>query len=203
MSQKIITKEDIQSVDASQVNESADKSFISTTEKSKLSSITAIFTTELKALYDAYASAISGKLAATKEAIEGLLTGIITSHNHYIYDQIALSNNGADATDLSVGVKLTETVTHAATWQDIAASVATAPTGGTLIVNIKKNGTSIFSTLVSIDATEKTSVTAATPYVFTTNPTVWAVGDVREYSISQVGAIVAGKGLITTVKKTT
>jgi hypothetical protein len=138
-----------------------------------------------------------------QSALEELDNEKVSIATNYIYDQIALSNNGADATDLSVGVKLTETVTHAATWQDIAASVATAPTGGTLIVNIKKNGTSIFSTLVSIDATEKTSVTAATPYVFTTNPTVWAVGDVREYSISQVGAIVAGKGLITTVKKTT
>jgi hypothetical protein len=112
MSQKIITKEDIQSVDASQVNESADKSFISTTEKSKLSSITAIFTTELKALYDAYASAISGKLAATKEAIEGLLTGEITTHTHTPYPQTDLSTaSGTITLATNTVTNLTDTST--------------------------------------------------------------------------------------------
>jgi hypothetical protein len=50
--QQRIKSDDIISLDAVKINESAEKSLISTTEKSKLSSITAIFTTELKALYD-------------------------------------------------------------------------------------------------------------------------------------------------------
>jgi hypothetical protein len=157
MNQKIITKEDIQGIDASQVNESAEKSFISTTEKSKLSSITAIFTTELKALYDGkismyysqnslivlpslpsaatyngyecavgnfiyYSDGVEWTLLtqldkgtfffdqdsnlyqssqiervtnrimfATKEAIEGLLTGEITTHTHQPYPQTDLA----------------------------------------------------------------------------------------------------------------
>jgi len=50
--QQRIKSDDVISLDAAKINETAEKSLISTTEKSKLSSITAIFTTELKALYD-------------------------------------------------------------------------------------------------------------------------------------------------------
>jgi len=157
MSQRIITKNDIESVDAAQINESAEKSFISTTEKSKLSSITAIFTTQLKDLYDGkismyypqhslivlpslpsaalynyyecvvgylvyYSDGISWEILtqleqgtfffdqdanlyqvsqtqdvinrimfATKAAIEGLLTGEITTHTHQPYPQTDLA----------------------------------------------------------------------------------------------------------------
>src|SRR5690606_6737210 len=42
-------------------------------------------------------------------------------------------------------------------------NVNTAPTGDNIVVDIHKNGTTIFTTPISIDATENTSLTAATP----------------------------------------
>jgi hypothetical protein len=48
------------------------------------------------------------------------------------------------------------------------ASLSVASTSGTPTVDINKNGTSIFSTLLTIDANETTSVTAATPAVLST-----------------------------------
>lgn len=48
------------------------------------------------------------------------------------------------------------------------ASLTTASSSGLPTVNIRVSGTTIFSTQLSIDATEKTSVTAATPAVLST-----------------------------------
>ena len=48
------------------------------------------------------------------------------------------------------------------------ASLSAASTSGNPTVDINKNGTSIFSTLLTIDANETTSVTAATPAVLST-----------------------------------
>jgi hypothetical protein len=52
---------------------------------------------------------------------------------------------------------------------DIRASLTAASTSGLVTVDVKKNGVSIFSTLLTIDANELTSLTAATPYVFSSN----------------------------------
>ncbi len=48
------------------------------------------------------------------------------------------------------------------------ASLTTAASSGTPTVNIKVAGTTIFTTKLTIDATEKTSVTAAIPAVLST-----------------------------------
>lgn len=73
------------------------------------------------------------------------------------------------------------------------ASVTTAPTGSVLTVDINKNGTSILSTKLTIDAGEKTSVTAATPAVISTA----SISDDDEITIDidSVGSTVAGSGL--------
>ena len=47
----------------------------------------------------------------------------------------------------------------------VRATLTTAPVGSTLIVDINEGGTSILSTKLSIDASEKTSTTAATAAV--------------------------------------
>jgi len=51
----------------------------------------------------------------------------------------------------------------------VRASLDTAGTGTATAIDINVNGTSIFSTVLSIDATEETSVTAQTPFVFKTS----------------------------------
>lgn len=110
------------------------------------------------------------------------------------YITVALSD---ETTALATGLKATIRAPYAFTLAEVRTSVATAPTGSTLIVDIKKNGTTIFSTKVSIDASEKTSVTAATPAVLST--TSFASDDEITFHIDQVGSTVTGAGLKATL----
>ena len=82
---------------------------------------------------------------------------------------------------------------NAGTWSEILIGVTTAPTGSTLTCDVHKNGTTIFSTKPTIDAGEKTSVTAAIAAVLST--TTYAKGDFIELFCDSVGATVAGTGL--------
>lgn len=76
---------------------------------------------------------------------------------------------------------------------EVRASVGTAPTGAAIQVDIHEGGTSILSTKLTIDATEKTSTTAATPAVISDS----ALADDAEITIviDQVGSTIAGAGL--------
>ena len=75
----------------------------------------------------------------------------------------------------------------------VRASLTGAPTGSTLVVDINESGSSILSTKLSIDASEKTSTTAATPAVISDT----SLADDAEITIDidQVGSSSAGKGL--------
>ena len=89
----------------------------------------------------------------------------------------------------------TDYMAYELTVNSVMINVNTAPTGDDgIIVDIKKNGTTIFTTPISIDATENTSLTASVPYVLNGNIT-FAVGDKIEAFITQVGSTVAGAGL--------
>lgn len=86
------------------------------------------------------------------------------------------------------------------TLTEVHISVNTAPTGSTLIVDCNKGtgtGTSVFSTRVTIDASEFSSDTAATPAVISTSAI--AKYDRISFDIDQVGSTVAGAGLIVTL----
>ena len=82
---------------------------------------------------------------------------------------------------------------YAGTLLAVRASVNTAPTGSTLIVDINEAGSTLLSTKLSIDASETTSTTAATAAVISDS----ALADDAEITIDidQVGSTVAGKGL--------
>jgi len=99
-----------------------------------------------------------------------------------------------ETTDLTTGTaKSTFRMPYAFTLSSVRASVTTAPTGSTIIVNIKESGTTILSSRITIDATEKTSVTAtAQPVISDT-----ALADDAEITvdIDQVGSTVTGTGL--------
>lgn len=75
----------------------------------------------------------------------------------------------------------------------VRASVNTAPTGSTLIVDINEEGTTILSTKLSIDASEKTSTSAATAAVIS-DPDIADDAEV-EIDIDQIGSTIAGAGL--------
>ena len=101
----------------------------------------------------------------------------------------------ASGSDITASVRAPEDFTIDSTANRIMAAVNVAPTGSSIIVDILKNGTSIFSTTISIDATEKTSLTAATPYVLTSSSISFTKGDEITTLITQVGATVAGQSL--------
>ncbi len=83
---------------------------------------------------------------------------------------------------------------YAFTVTDVMATVTTAPTGGTLLtVDINEGGTSIISTKITIDASEKTSRTAATPAVISDSSL--ANNGVITIDIDAVGSTIAGAGL--------
>jgi len=99
-----------------------------------------------------------------------------------------------ETTDLTTGTaKATFRMPYAFTLQEVRASVTTAPVGSTIIVDINEDGTTILSTKLSIDASEKTSTTAATPPVISDS----ALADDAEITIDidQVGSGTAGAGL--------
>lgn len=101
-----------------------------------------------------------------------------------------------ETTELNVGASavFTDYLPYAITVSSIMISVNTAPTGANIIVDIHKNGTTIFTTLISIDATENTSLTATTPYVLDGSIS-FAQGDKIEAFITQVGSTIPGAGL--------
>ncbi len=103
-----------------------------------------------------------------------------------------------ETTDLTTGTaKITFRMPYAFKLIHVRASVATAPTGSTLIVDVNENGASILSTKLSINAGEKTSFTAASAVVISDSD----LTDDAEITIDidQIGSSVAGKGLKVTL----
>lgn len=99
-----------------------------------------------------------------------------------------------ETTALTTGTaKVTFRMPYAFTISAVRASVTTAPTGALLTVDIKESGASILSTKITIDASEKTSVTAATAPVLSDT----SIADDAEITIdiTTVGSTVAGAGL--------
>jgi hypothetical protein len=84
----------------------------------------------------------------------------------------------------------------------VAASVNTAPTGSTLIVDINNGANSTLSTKLSIDASAKTSVGATTAAVIDTDYDDFAADAEITIDIDQIGSTVAGKGLKVILKGT-
>lgn len=103
-----------------------------------------------------------------------------------------------ETTDLTTGTaKVTFRAPKAMRITGVRANVNTAPAGSTIIADINEGGVSIFSTRVSIDATEKTSVTAATAAVI--SDTLIADDAEITVDIDQIGSSTAGKGLKITI----
>ena len=103
-----------------------------------------------------------------------------------------------ETTDLTTGAgKVTFRMPAGVTLTAVRASVNTAPVGSILIVDINEGGTSILSTKLSIDASEKTSTTAAAAAVISDA----ALADDAEVTIDidQIGSSTAGKGLKVTL----
>jgi hypothetical protein len=97
-----------------------------------------------------------------------------------------------ETTTLTAGTaKVTFRMPFALTLTKIKASLTTASTSGLVTIDVNKNGTSLFSTALTIDANEKTSATAAAPAVLATT----ALADDDEITIDIDGAGTGAKGL--------
>lgn len=99
-----------------------------------------------------------------------------------------------EVTALTTGAaKITFRMPYAFKLTSIRCHVTTAPTDAALIVDVNQDGISILSTKLTIDASEKTSSTAAIPPVMSTTD----LTDDAEITIDidQVGSTIAGAGL--------
>lgn len=83
----------------------------------------------------------------------------------------------------------------ACTVYEVRASLLTASSSGPVTVDIKKNGTTILSTLLTIDQGETTSETAATPAVIS----VPSAADDDNFTVDITTAGVGAKGLVVAV----
>lgn len=104
---------------------------------------------------------------------------------------------GDETTAIETGRKVTFRMPYAFTLTGVRASVNTAPTGSTIIVDINEGGVSVLSTKLTIDISETTSTTATTPPVISDA----SLADDAEITvdIDQIGSTVAGTGLKVTL----
>lgn len=108
---------------------------------------------------------------------------------------VALSD---ETTALTTGTaKVTLRLPFALTLTSVRASVTTAPVGSSITVDINETGVSILSTKLTIDDSEKTSVTAAIPAVIS-DPTLADDAELT-FDIDQIGSGTAGAGLKVTL----
>lgn len=96
-------------------------------------------------------------------ALQALETAVQGGSGGYYCEQFACSDESTAIT--STGTKLTFRIPAAVTLTAVRASLNSACTTGTFTVDINESGTTILSTKLTIDATEKTSTTAATAAV--------------------------------------
>jgi hypothetical protein len=97
-----------------------------------------------------------------------------------------------ETTDLTTGLKFTFRVPYSMTLGGVFISTNTAPTGSSFIVDIKKNGTSIFSTKPSILSGQEFGGSNAVLSI-----TTLSVNDEITVFIDQIGSTNAGTGLKT------
>jgi hypothetical protein len=112
--------------------------------------------------------------------------------------KIELSYACSDETsDLTAGTLITFRMPTGLTLTAVKLSLNTAATGTKLIVDIRKGGVSIFSTLISADISSTTSVGASVPYVIS-GPNL-TDDSIITILTTQVGSTIAGKGLKVTL----
>ena len=129
--------------------------------------------------------------AATADGIEWAATSAHKPTQSFI---TACSD---ETSDLATGILSYWRTPYAFTISEVRASVTTAPTGANITVDILQNGVSILTTNITIDATEKTSQTAAIPPVILTS----ALTDDSEITINltTIGSTLTGAGLKVTI----
>lgn len=150
-----------------------------------LSALTAPATNDVIHIVDVSDTTDDAGGSSKKITIADLAKALKIEREYAISDELTALTTGTN--------KLTFRMPHGMTVTEVRASVLTAPTGATVVVDINEGGVSILSTKLSIDATEKTSTTAATAPVISDA----TLADDAEITvdIDQVGSTIAGAGL--------
>lgn len=104
---------------------------------------------------------------------------------------------GDETTALTVGTgKYTFRIPTACVITEIRASLSVAgSTSGTTTIDVNKNGTTVFDTILTIDSTEKTSETAATPAVINVGASIIAADDEITIDVDAISGGVTEAGL--------
>lgn len=93
-----------------------------------------------------------------------------------------------EATAITTGVaKITFRMPAAVHITEVRASLSVVSSSGNPAFDVNKNGTTIFTTVLTVDATEKTSATAAAPAVLDDDPTDFAADDEVTIDIDAAG----------------
>jgi len=135
-----------------------------------------------------FASITNGTEGQVLKMISGVPTFAASSDT--LFTTIAISD---ELTDLTTGTaKVTFRMPISCTLTKVRASVTTASIGANLIFDINENGTSVLSTKLSIDDSEKTSLTATSQAVISDS----SIANDAEITIDidQIGSTIAGKG---------
>ena len=160
-------------------------------------------TNELSAMGPAVFSGTTVLSGATRSAGSITTTGevkttanVVASGGHTL-NHVELGFAVSDeTTNLTTGTaKLTFRMPFAMHLTAVRANVNTAPAGSTIIVDINEGGSTILTTKLSIDASEKTSTSAASQAVIGGAGPVLADDAEMKVDIDQIGSSTAGKGL--------
>ena len=105
--------------------------------------------------------------ALDKAKVEALLTGEIETHTHPENSQVWVVAFSDESTVITVGNNKVEfqMPNYPTTLMGVSCSLKTAPSESTMQIDLNEGDTSVLSTKLTIDATEKTSETAAIPTV--------------------------------------
>jgi hypothetical protein len=140
-------------------------------------------------------SAVSGNVATYSGTTGKLIADGGTSIADLKKEALQLAVSNETSTLTTGTAKLTFRMPWALTLTAVRSSVSTASSSGLVTVDIKQSGTTILSTALSIDATEKTSTTAATPAVISNA----SLTDDAEITIDITAAGTAATGLKVTL----
>ena len=115
-------------------------------------------------------------------------TGYLTSETNQNW---YITKLGDETTDASVGVKTTWMVPASGKIHNVAAGCSTVVSGSAIILDVKSNGSGIFSTKPTIDDLEQTTATAASGSALLTDPTTISYGDKLTFEVDTFGVLAA------------
>lgn len=136
---------------------------------------------------------VAGLEAGSTTATWGNIVGTLADQadlQEALIDTLGVYLAAKDA-DQTAATNVAQFRLPACTIQAVRLSCTTAPTGSIAIVDINEGGTSILSTKLSIDATELTSLDAATAVVI--SDTSIAANAAMTVDFDQIGSTVAGQ----------